>query len=186
MLLGLLTDTHDNLPALDAALTAFRSRGVRHVLHAGDITAPATVERLKGFEAVLVFGNNDRDRVGLLAAAVRAGATIGDGWQGELGGLRIAVEHGDRASALTSLVRSGRYDVVVTGHTHRLRDERFGRTRVINPGALYRASRYTCGVLDTRATRLEIVDVRGAIVGGMKSAAWRRGATTHGWDTPPA
>ena len=34
------------------------------------------------------------------------------------------------------------------GHTHATRDERLGPTRVINPGALFRARRHTVAVLD--------------------------------------
>ena len=39
-------------------------------------------------------------------------------------------------------------DFLLHGHTHTVQDERVGRTRVINPGALHRASRYTCALLD--------------------------------------
>jgi predicted phosphodiesterase len=48
-------------------------------------------------------------------------------------------------------------DYLLHGHTHELRDERIGRTRMINPGALFRAARYTAALLDPRADRLEIL-----------------------------
>ena len=37
---------------------------------------------------------------------------------------------------LDKLIRSRRYKYVFHGHTHRQRDEKIGKTRVINPGAL--------------------------------------------------
>jgi hypothetical protein len=50
-------------------------------------------------------------------------------------------------------------DYLCHGHTHVVRDERIGQTRVINPGALFRAARYTVALLDMAADRLEIVQV---------------------------
>ena len=40
-----------------------------------------------------------------------------------------------------------------------LRDERIGRTRVINPGALQRARRYTVALLDTEMDALELFEL---------------------------
>jgi predicted phosphodiesterase len=48
---------------------------------------------------------------------------------------------------------------VLHGHTHEIRDERVGLTRVINPGALHRAARYTAAVLEPASDRLEIIVV---------------------------
>ena len=162
MLLGLVSDTHDNLTALDAALAAFRLRGVTHILHAGDITQPATLERLGGWQAVAVYGNNDLARDRLAQAAQSAGIELADGWEGGLGGLRVAVLHGDDRARLKRAINSGRFRLIVTGHSHRLRDERAGETRIVNPGALYRAARYTCAVYNPLTGALEIIDVKGA------------------------
>ena len=160
MLLGLISDTHDNLPALDAALNAFRSRRVTHVLHAGDITTAATLERLRGWQALAVYGNNDVDRTALAQAARSAGIELADGWEGALEGTRIAVIHGDNGPRVKGAIASGRFDLVVTGHSHMLRDERNGGTRVINPGALHRAARYTCASYDPSEDTLEVIDVK--------------------------
>jgi len=47
----------------------------------------------------------------------------------------LALLHGDNIPQLTHLIHSGDYDYVIHGHTHQLRDELIGHTRVINPGA---------------------------------------------------
>ncbi|MCD6357970.1 MAG: metallophosphoesterase family protein, partial [Thermoproteales archaeon] len=59
--IGVMADTHDNLAALDKALRELERRGVKRVLHAGDIIAPFTLRRIlaRGFEFTGVFGNND-------------------------------------------------------------------------------------------------------------------------------
>ena len=50
-------------------------------------------------------------------------------------------------------------EYLLHGHTHEVRDERVGPTRVINPGALFRASRYTAAVLEPETDRLEILEL---------------------------
>lgn len=160
MLLGLLSDTHDNLRSLEAALSAFRERGVAHVLHAGDITEPSTLAFFTGWDATAIFGNNDHDRAALQEAANRAGVALADGWEGSIGGISLAVLHGDNRSRVNRAIAGGRFQLVVTGHTHRLRDEHVGATRVINPGALYRAARHTCVVYDTKTDSAEVIDVK--------------------------
>ena len=48
MLIGVIADTHDRLPAIDAALAVFRARNVDAVIHPGDIIAPFAARRLAG------------------------------------------------------------------------------------------------------------------------------------------
>jgi predicted phosphodiesterase len=50
-------------------------------------------------------------------------------------------------------------DYLLHGHTHELRDERVGATRIINPGALHRAPRYTAAILDPKADDLTIIEI---------------------------
>ena len=40
MRVGLMSDTHDRLPAIDALLREMQSRGVSMVFHCGDFCAP--------------------------------------------------------------------------------------------------------------------------------------------------
>lgn len=57
----------------------------------------------------------------------------------------MAVYHGTSPILLNALVKSGLYDVVVYGHTHKAVIERVGKTLVVNPGEL-------CGCLTNRST----------------------------------
>lgn len=156
--LGLIADTHDNVPALEAALAVLQAQGVNCVIHAGDVTGSATLRRLEGWHAIVALGNNDTDE-GLDAAARLAGVELTAVWKGALGGRSVAVVHGHDRRLLKEAIGSGRFDLIVTGHTHRLRDETLGRTRVVNPGALHRAARYTCAVYDTLTGALEVFEV---------------------------
>ncbi len=48
---------------------------------------------------------------------------------------RCIVLHGDNAWRLESVMTSGQFDYVFTGHTHSPSDHREGRTRALNPGS---------------------------------------------------
>jgi predicted phosphodiesterase len=56
-------------------------------------------------------------------------------------------------------LESQSFDYLLHGHTHVKRDERVGRTRVINPGALHRAREKTVAVLDTATDMLTFLTV---------------------------
>lgn len=156
--LGLLADSHDNVRALKAALTLLRARGVTHLLHAGDLTSAATLNLFKGWNLEVAYGNNDIDP-NLKRSAKRMGIALAESWEGSFGQIRVAAIHGHNRKHLQSAICSGKFDLIVTGHTHKVRDQRSGRTRVVNPGALYRAATYTCATYDTATGQLELVEI---------------------------
>lgn len=143
MKIGILSDTHDHGPRTSEVLEIFRQEGVRELIHCGDMTRVATAELFRDFTLHHVLGNNDFDSIGLSLTIQEFGPGSGSGeiFTGEIDGKLFAAIHGHRLAALTQLIQSQRYDYVLTGHTHRVRDERIGRTRVINPGALGGARR---------------------------------------------
>jgi predicted phosphodiesterase len=73
-------------------------------------------------------------------------------------GKRIAFTHGHLYECVKQALASG-VDYLLFGHTLEVRDERIGRTRVINPGALHRAARYTAALLDPGADSLRVIDI---------------------------
>lgn len=138
MILGILSDTHDNLANTRRALAVFKRHRVEFVIHCGDITTPQVIELFDGWQVAFVFGNLDAAETHLLAAAGRLQepASISHRYTGIIGGASVAVYHGNDDEYLASLIEGGQYDYVLCGHTHLRRDEKIGRTRVINPGSL--------------------------------------------------
>jgi putative phosphoesterase len=137
MKIGIISDTHDNLDNLEAALDILAAEGVTSLFHCGDVCGADVVHRLAGFEAWIAQGNMDR---GVMLAWI-VEETLGPGrlaWfhKSTLDGYPVAVIHGDNEEVLNNLITSGEYAYVFHGHTHRRRDQKIGRTRVINPGAL--------------------------------------------------
>ena len=160
MRIGIVSDTHSHYRMVDAALELLRRRGVKCVLHCGDIEDAKTVRLFQGLAAHFVYGNCDTARDELLGAIRETGATLHEQFGSlELRGRKIAWTHGDDKRLLQDIVNSGLYDFVFYGHTHHAERHRSGRTLVVNPGALYRARPKTLAVLDLATSELEAVVV---------------------------
>jgi uncharacterized protein len=157
-LVGIVSDTHDNVDAVEEAVRVLRSRGVEDLIHCGDVVMASTLELFRGFRLRVCLGNNDSAGE-ISAAAERIGGAYAERLDVKIGGKRFFVAHGDREGPLDKAARSGDFDYVLYGHSHRWDDRRFGKTRVINPGALYRAPVYTFALLDLATDRLESIEV---------------------------
>ncbi|HEY8668405.1 MAG TPA: YfcE family phosphodiesterase [Tepidisphaeraceae bacterium] len=161
MLIGLLSDTHDRLPAMIAAVNLLRQRGAEFFIHCGDVGSEQILDQLAGLPAAFVFGNNDWDLRSLERYAQSIGVQcllhFGDL---ELGGKRIAVVHGDDAKLLARILTDQEHDYLLKGHSHQREDRRVGRTRIINPGALHRALQKSVALLNTETDELTFMPVQ--------------------------
>ncbi len=160
MKIGILSDSHDNLPALERAVERFNAEKVDLVLHAGDFVSPFTSIPLAKLRApfVGVFGNNDGDRLYLVRRFDGIGAIHSGVHSFVRDGVRIVLMH--EPQAIDALVASEAYDLIVYGHTHKL-DVRIGRPAVVNPGEAggWLTGRSTSVVFDTVTGTAEIVTV---------------------------
>lgn len=161
MLIGLISDTHDHIPHLKKAIQIFRQKKVDLVLHSGDYCSPFMIPHFDGLNLKGIFGNNDGDKYLLMQKFREIDAELhGDFMKVDAGGLNIAVYHGTYAEITDSLVESGRYDVVVTGHTHEVVNKTVGKTLVINPGSANGFDgEATIGLLDTKTKSVKFVEL---------------------------
>lgn len=163
MKIGIISDTHDNLRNLEAALEMLRAKEVTNLFHCGDVCGPDVIRALAGFDVWIAQGNMDRS----LDLAQTAKTVMGSNrmaWlqNHTLNGYPVAMIHGDNEKVLGNLITSGEYTYVFHGHTHRRRDQKIGRTRVINPGALGGAryqARSFC-VLDLTTGEVRFVELK--------------------------
>lgn len=137
MKIGIISDTHDNFSNLEMALDLLQAEGVRTLLHCGDLCGPGIIQTLSGLEVWIARGNMDRQSELPEVAA----QTLGFGRMKRfhrltLAGYSMAMLHGDDEERLRRTIASNKYAYVFHGHTHRRRDQRIGKTHVINPGAL--------------------------------------------------
>ena len=144
MKICVLSDSHDHIPLLDAAVARARNLGAEAVLHCGDLVAPSTLGCLRkhGLPVHLIHGNNSGDlyTMGRLAAdpdthiqyhGMDAGLV--------LGGRRIFLVHYPHYAR--AMAATGDWDLVCCGHTHRMEEEWLpnlagGRTLLLNPGTV--------------------------------------------------
>ncbi len=158
-MIGIMSDSHDNLDAIRKAIKIFNNKELDLVIHAGDLISPFTATEFKELESELVaiYGNNDGEREGL-KSAYKDICHLEDFKEISIEGWKFSIIHGTNPAIVDSLARSGKYDVVVRGHTHKL--EIFnGKTMVINPGEVcgYVSSKKTVVLLDTDDLSFEVI-----------------------------
>ncbi len=141
MRVGVISDTHDSLNNLDLALAYLRKEGVTTLIHCGDLTSANTARKLRGFDVIHALGNGDTevDKIHQVLTGFNPNNFSGLIYTGEIDGVRLAVTHGHLSGLIEELLQSGIYRYVFSGHTHQKSEKLFGKTWLINPGALYRA-----------------------------------------------
>jgi len=158
--LGIISDTHDNMPKIAQAVELFNRERVDLVLHAGDFISPITAREFNKLQAKLVgvFGNNDGDKLYLLKRYKDIGELYEDYHELELGGKRIVLMH--QPKFLEALIASKKYDLIIYGHTHEL-DLRKGPPLVLNPGEAggWLSGRATAAIVDLQTMEAEIIDL---------------------------
>lgn len=159
MRIGLLADTHDRVPAVEALVARLAEAQVQLILHAGDYCAPFSLGPLRkpGIPLLGVFGRNDGDRDGLRAAAgalPASGEIVESPHSLELGGRTLLLVH-DLGDALARSVDA--HAVVVHGCSHRPDARQRGGSLLVNPGEAcgWLLGEPRAAVLDLAALRVE-------------------------------
>ncbi len=148
MRLAILSDSHGQRKAVQTALALCAEQQVDLLLHCGDIDNTDTIWEFSA-NTHFVFGNCDQDRLAMGRAIAEVGATLHTPFgRLEVAGQRLAFLHGDDEHLLQELATGGQYDYVFHGHTHQAAEHHYGATRIINPGALYRAQQKSFVILD--------------------------------------
>jgi putative phosphoesterase len=135
MLVGLIADTHDRLPAIAELVRQMQAAGVGMVLHAGDYCSPFALRAFEEAHMSLagVFGRNDGDPQGLVTRAQSSfGAELFESPHSvEIGGRRILLVH-DIGDVNKRSVAS--HEIVIHGSTHQQEMKTRGDTLIVNPG----------------------------------------------------
>lgn len=158
MRIGILSDTHGRTDAMAAAVRLLKDRGTEFFIHCGDLGSEHVLDFLAGVPSAFVWGNCDYDRMGLQRLADFMGIRcFGSFGQLSLDGKKIALIHGDDQKLKAKIIEEQKHDYLLQGHTHAALDARSGRVRLINPGALHRASPRSVALLDTAQDSVEFL-----------------------------
>lgn len=155
MRLGIVSDTHDRIDAIERSVEIFQDTGVSVVIHCGDIATAKFIRQFDDFEFHSVLGNND-DREALAATSADMPDGTFHGLFADLtfDGLQIAVLHGVVKEKIYEHAAGDTYDYVLHGHFHQTEQSHCGETTVLNPGA-----HHSVIVLDTDPRRVEFVSL---------------------------
>jgi hypothetical protein len=159
MRIGIISDTHDDMQAIETAVAIFNSEKVSHVIHAGDITSPFTFEIFKQLSCNFtgIFGNNDGDK--LLLRDKAEGNLHNQPLNLIMHNKKIVVMH--EPDIVHALSESGHYDIVIYGHTHRPDITIIKNTLVVNPGKAARLQRggSTIALADLETMEAKIINL---------------------------
>lgn len=147
MKIGILADSHDNLPKIEKAVRFFNKNKVGFVLHTGDFVAPFTIPKLKNLSCNWygVFGNNDGEKAGLIG--ISEGKIQEGPLRIELDNRRIILVHDINKID----IEKEDADLIIFGHSHKSEIQKQKNHLLINPGE--------CGGWLTGKSSIALVDL---------------------------
>lgn len=140
----IVSDSHDHIPLLEAAVADAKEAGAEAVLHCGDVVAPSTLHPLQklGLPVHVIHGNNTGDLYALTRLSHKPEGVIS--YHGmdagvSLAGKRIFLVHYPHYAR--AMATTGKYDLVCCGHSHKVQIEHIpnvkgGETVLVNPGTI--------------------------------------------------
>ena len=145
MKIGIMSDSHGNVGAIQRAVALFNRENVDLVVHAGDYVAPPSAKELLALKAelVTVLGNMDMEKPGVEAVIREIIPQIQKPPLCRMiGGRRIAVTH-NLQDTQTSIPDDA--DIIIHGHLHRCEVRCDAGRFWINPGM----TQHSVAILDT-------------------------------------
>ncbi|MEM2900125.1 MAG: metallophosphoesterase [Thermoplasmata archaeon] len=163
MKFAVVSDSHDNLSAIDAFVESLKGKDIELIIHCGDFVSPFTAPNFGNAKVKFlgVFGNNDGDHDFLRTRYSKIGGELlGEFAVVNISDKKAAVLHGTKEEIVSALVECGKYDFVLRGHTHTPTIEKKGKTYHINPGALsgYLANKRSYAIVDTEKMDAKLVE----------------------------
>jgi len=161
MKVGIMADTHDNLPNIKKAVHIFNQEKIDLLFHAGDFVSPFTAREMRkiGCPFVGVFGNNDGDKLFLTNQFKDIGPIYPEPYKANIDGKNIIMFH--KNDVIAELAKSQSYDVIIYGHTHHKDLYEEGKTTVINPGECggWLTGKSTIAVLDSIDLNVRMINL---------------------------
>ena len=170
MKIAVISDTHDHMNNILQAVSIINERKVNALIHCGDYVAPFVKRWFdKLGESIKkkffgVFGNNDGERLFLKQnlGQICQFAQNGNELIIELGGKRIFVSHMPKQKTIEALAHSGKFDIILSGHSHAIRIEKYENgVLVVNPGELcgYLTGNSTFAIIDTEKMEADVIEL---------------------------
>jgi putative phosphoesterase len=166
MKIGVISDTHDDIAACQKLVKILNREKLELVLHLGDWASPSCPDFFKDlkFPIKSIWGNNEGDIDRFWRKKEKKKWKIeflGEVAELKLGGLNLVLYHGTSKVVTRALIKSGEYDLVLTGHTHVPVVEKQGKTIHVNPGSICKYAKKfkpesSWALIDTKTKKVEI------------------------------
>lgn len=139
MKIAILSDIHDQLENFDKALKYIKEQGISRILFLGDFCSPFPVGKVLvnyDFEIDSVWGNTeDKFTTTKLSLTKFNNFRIhGEFADLEIENVKIFMNHYPEIGE--EVASNGKYDLVCHGHTHQKKEEKVGKTILLNPGEI--------------------------------------------------
>jgi len=164
MKIAIISDTHDRLSSLNGLFYHLEKQGINTVFHAGDVVFPPFFKEFfeKKITVYCTKGNNDGETEYLkMQLESHNSHFYSEIMNIEFSGKRILMKH--KPDLVKSLAKSGDFDIIIYGHTHKPDIYEESGTIVINPGSLsgYLTDKRTFVLLDLDTGKAEIIEISG-------------------------
>ncbi len=162
MKIGVISDTHGDVPRTRQAVDVFDRHHIDTILHCGDVGSLAIFELFVGKQLRFVWGNTDRP-----TASWRSALETWDfPWPDhapltfDLADKRIILAHGYEP-AFRQTIRNPDADFLFFGHSHSRLSVHTSRCTIVNPGAIHRSSLPTVAIVDLLSAEAQFLDLQG-------------------------
>ncbi|MDD3072265.1 MAG: metallophosphoesterase family protein [Candidatus Pacebacteria bacterium] len=132
--IAIISDTHNNYAIAKKIVEILKSEKINFIIHCGDIGEPDYLkEAFKGFKVRAVLGNMDEGYGSIKEYQKPPEIIVCEKTkEEEINGKKIAFNHFPKEAK--ELAKTGKYDFVFYGHTHKPWEEKVGSCILLNPG----------------------------------------------------
>jgi len=168
MKLAVISDSHDHMNNILKAVSIMNERDIDALIHCGDYVAPFVKRWFDGLNDKIkdnfygVFGNNDGERLFLKKNLGQICDIVGMEINKEFDEKKVYAAHMPTQSTIDALAESGKYDIILSGHTHSIVNKKYDNgVLVINPGEAcgYLTGKSTFAIIDTDKLEAEIIEL---------------------------
>lgn len=169
MKIAVISDIHDNFHNLICAVEEIEKREVEYVLCLGDLVANGIVKIFANLDlpVFMIWGNNVGDKVQVMNTSFESKGNLSISEKTydsiEIDGRKLFLSH--YPDLVDPIAKSGEFDAVFFGHTHKKSKEKMGNCLVLNPGEIGANvfDEASFAIYDTEANDAEIVVLKEAI-----------------------
>jgi len=162
MKLGVMADSHDNVPMIKKAVEVFNAEGCDLVVHAGDYCAPFALSPFDKLKCkwIGVYGNNDGDKKALSIKS--NGLIVNHPYRYDLSNTRMVITHEleDVVDPLGMIQRQEMH-LLIYAHTHKPEIKKVEHALLVNPGETggWTTGKSTVAIVDLAKMEGKIVEL---------------------------